>query len=441
MGILAWIHPAVLAEYALGLGVRVRRSARGQHRHRGTVPEILHACVDACWDGRWYVASPGHFRMFWTRDLAFAARPGPIVGRKRPDGPGACVARAGARGVDPAPEPRHHDDPLLRPSRRCLRVRGRLGAAPPCRAQGRRGRRPGRTPPVLAGGRGRSLLRRGRRPFDRPGPGRPHLQRPPGHGRRRFDGLRQLDGRPAPQDPGRDRLARLARRPLPRRGPGRLLRERFWRGDRFIDRLGTDDTSGEANVWPFWTGVIGDREMLGRRSRRSRGRASPTPSRLRYETSRRPEREVWVTRHLLPNYQGSTIWTSIGSMYLWLLHALDPPAAEAGIRGYADWIRRDGTFWEVLDEDGRCWVSPRRAVHRRGIDALGRDLPRPRGAPGTGAAAVKPCADLRPVGPQPSAQDSLARAARARPSASSGVAVPTTVKWPILRRSKTVRLS
>ncbi len=73
MGILAWIHPAVLAEYALGLGVRVRRSARGQHRHRGTVPEILHACVDACWDGRWYVASPGHFRMFWTRDLAFAA--------------------------------------------------------------------------------------------------------------------------------------------------------------------------------------------------------------------------------------------------------------------------------------------------------------------------------------------------------------------------------
>ncbi len=141
--------------------------------------------------------------------------------------------------------------------------------------------------------------------------------------------------------------------------PGRLLREHFWRGDRFLDALGTDGTSGEANVWPFWTGVIGDREMLGRAlaALAREGFADPLP--LRYETSRRPEREVWVTRHLLPNYQGSTIWTSIGSMYLWLLHALDPPAAEAGIRSYSDWIRRDGTFWEVLDESGRCWVSPR----------------------------------------------------------------------------------
>ena len=40
---------------------------------------------------------------------------------------------------------------------------------------------------------------------------------------------------------------------------GRLLVDRFWVGDHFRDALGDDTASGEANVWPFYTGVIADR--------------------------------------------------------------------------------------------------------------------------------------------------------------------------------------
>ena len=43
---------------------------------------------------------------------------------------------------------------------------------------------------------------------------------------------------------------------------GRLLRERFWVGDHFRDALGDDTVSGEANVWPFYTGVIADASMV-----------------------------------------------------------------------------------------------------------------------------------------------------------------------------------
>ena len=39
---------------------------------------------------------------------------------------------------------------------------------------------------------------------------------------------------------------------------GLLLRRHFWMDDRFRDRLGTDETSGEANVWPFHLGLIED---------------------------------------------------------------------------------------------------------------------------------------------------------------------------------------
>jgi hypothetical protein len=88
------------------------------------------------------------------------------------------------------------------------------------------------------------------------------------------------------------------------------------------------------------------------------GFCEPYP--LRYETRRRPEREVWFTRHVLPDYQGSTVWTSLGAMYLHLLCVVDPGAAAREIARYAGWIERDGTYWEVLDVRGRPWVSPRR---------------------------------------------------------------------------------
>ena len=359
MGILAWVHPAVLAEYALGLGVRVRRSARGQRRHRGTVPEILHACVDACWDGRWYVASPGHFRMFWTRDLAFAA---PALARSS-ERDRARLRASLERALDVWIRRRSHvtttihffdhpgdafafgvdSVPLLLAALRAVeaddlvdRHRSWLAdeVAHYCTV-------------VVDPSTG---LVRADRTFSA------HRDTVVGGSTAYANSMVALLHKT---------LAETGWLDSPLTGhfdedPGRLLRQHFWRGDRFIDRLGAGETSGEANVWPFWTGVIGDREMLARSLATLEGEGFADPLPLRYETARRPEREVWVTRHLLPNYQGSTIWTSIGSMYLWLLHALDPPAAEAGIRAYSDWIRRDGTFWEVLDEDGRCWVSPRR---------------------------------------------------------------------------------
>jgi hypothetical protein len=359
MGVLAWVHPAVLAEYALGLGVRVRRSVRGHRRHRGSVPEILHACVDGCWNGQWYVASPGHFRMFWTRDLGFAAaalarsserdrtrvrasldRALEVWTRRRShvtttihffDHPGDAFAF----GVDSLP--------LLLAALRIVEADDLID----------------RHRSWLAG----ELAHYCDRVVD-PLTG---LVRPD----RTFSAHRDTVVNRSTAY-ANSMVALLAKTlaetswfasPLERffdGDHGRLLRKHFWRGDRFIDTLGADGTSGEANVWPFWSGVIGDPEMLGRAlaTLAREGFADPLP--LRYETSRHPEREVWVTRHLLPDYQGSTIWTSIGSIYLWLLHTVDRSAAETGIRQYGEWIRRDGTFWEVLDETGRCWVSPRR---------------------------------------------------------------------------------
>ena len=125
-------------------------------------------------------------------------------------------------------------------------------------------------------------------------------------------------------------------------------------------RSGDDTVSGEANVWPFYTGVVADPAMRRRPPSRyldANGFCDPYP--LRYETSRRPEREVWLTRHVLPDYQGSTVWTSLGAMYLQVLRTVDPAPAATETARYVEWIERDGTFWEVMNANGQNWVSPR----------------------------------------------------------------------------------
>jgi hypothetical protein len=140
---------------------------------------------------------------------------------------------------------------------------------------------------------------------------------------------------------------------------GRLLNEHFWDGDHFRDALGDETASGEANIWPFYTGVIDDPIVVAAALAYLHANGFCDPYPLRYETSRRPEREVWLTRHVLPDYQGSTVWTSLGAIYLQVLRTVNPSLAAMETARYVEWIERDGTFWEVMNAQGQNWVSPR----------------------------------------------------------------------------------
>ena len=67
-----YVYCIYLAEYVHNAGIRLRRQFRGHTRHPGGAASIVRACIEACWNGRTFTASPGHFDMFWTRDLAFS---------------------------------------------------------------------------------------------------------------------------------------------------------------------------------------------------------------------------------------------------------------------------------------------------------------------------------------------------------------------------------
>jgi hypothetical protein len=134
--------------------------------------------------------------------------------------------------------------------------------------------------------------------------------------------------------------------------PQSILLEHFWdeRGF-FRDSPGDTTPSGEGNIWPFWTGVITDRDVMRQslETLEAHGFASPYP--LKYEPIRKPEIEPLFVRTFMPDYQGATVWTSLGSMYLQLLHTILPAQAELERDRYIEWIERDGTFWEVIDDE------------------------------------------------------------------------------------------
>ena len=55
----------------IGVGSRsLKRALFGWKRYPGSVEAICRAVLDDCWRGTFLAGSAGHFRQFWTRDLA-----------------------------------------------------------------------------------------------------------------------------------------------------------------------------------------------------------------------------------------------------------------------------------------------------------------------------------------------------------------------------------
>ncbi len=351
-------HPLIAAAYAVNLGVRARRAVIGQKRHEGTAAQIIGACIDDCWDGTHYRASPGYFRQFWTRDLTFSAvalaRLSPEHRRRTLQSIRWAIRTWRQRGSHITTTIHYFDQPadVFDYGVDCLPL---LLAA-------------------LHRLNARRMLARHRKWLE--GEVWHYLDQVVDP----VTGLVRADRKfSAHRDTlvnrcnayGNSMVALLAATladldwPMPSvlapiaADPAHLRMAEFWdsRGF-FVDRHGNDEPSGEGNIWPFWTGVVTDPSVLRQALTTLDDRGYTRPYPLKYETARRPELEPLFVRLVMPDYQGATVWTSLGAMYLQLLNWIEPERAAPQIERYCGWIERDGTFWEVIDDEtGREYDS------------------------------------------------------------------------------------
>lgn len=370
MTALALLHPAVLAMAGHVAVARARRALGGHHRYEGDAAEILRQGLEACWNGEFLTASPGTYRQFWTRDTSFAAPALIRLGDPWPDRLVSSYAWAldawRDRGTHVTttvgPLLRHPVDlfhfgvdslPLLFASLHALTRDADPAAA--ARAQ------------AVVNEHADWLADEVTRYVDEVVDPATGLVRPDGVFSAHRDTFRNgstayantmvaLLGRTvADSGWGPDLLSRHFQGDW-----GSLLTRHFWLGDRFRDRIDADDTSGEANVWPFFTRVVADRKMLEAATwtLRREGFADPYP--LRYDVDHRSEGQLGGFRLWASDYQTTAAWTSLGAIHVSLLGEVDADAARVERERMASLIERDGTFWEVLGTDGRAWRSQSR---------------------------------------------------------------------------------
>lgn len=356
----------------LGMGlhvasVRVRRAVLGHRRYEGDAVAILRAGLEDCWSGEYLTASPGHYRQLWTRDTGFAAPSLVRLGdpwRARLHSTLAWAIDAWrARGTHVSTT----INPLLRwpvdvfdygvDSLPMLLASLHALARSPDPAVAGAAEELARAHREWLGGEIRYFVDR----VVDPATG---LVRSDRHFSAHRDTFRNSS-----TAYGNAMVALLARTVAETGwGPdllshhfagdwGSVLRRHFWTGDRFRDRLGSDETSGEANVVPFWAGVVEDPAMLAAalETLRREGYTAPVPLRFTAVHSNAgllPAYRLWSA-----DYQTTTSWTSLGSMYLALLARVDPAATSIELDRMRALIERHGTFWEVLDGEGRPWRS------------------------------------------------------------------------------------
>ena len=353
---------------------RARRALRGYPRHAGPPEDILRAGLEACWSGEYLTASPGHYRQFWTRDTGFAAPSLVRLGGPWPDRLLSSLAWAMHAWRDRRSHVTTTINPLLRwpvdifdygvDSLPMLLASLQALTSSDDGSVVQRAHR-------LVNDHGAWIETEVRHFVDAvvdPTTGLVRTDRTFSAHRDTFrngstayaNAMVALLGRVVVETGwAPDLLSRHFGTADGRTEWGSLLRRDFWLGDRFRDRLGTDETSGEANIWPFHLRLMVDPDDAMLRATletlRRDGFTAPYP--LRFESTHRADGLLLAYRLWSADYQTTTSWTSLGSIYLHLLKRVDPVAAHAELDRMRRLLERDGTFWEVLDETGRPWHS------------------------------------------------------------------------------------
>jgi hypothetical protein len=351
--------PFDLALAGAGLNVAVRSFLRrlfGWKRYAGSVEAILKSVIADCWTGDFFAGSAGHFKQFWTRDLAICT---PALCRL---GERERVIESWAFGLEKFARSGRITTTIF--NRRFARDVYAYGSdSLPLLLWGLR--QAGADHLV---GEHRDLLAA-------------EIQR---YHRKVLDpelGLARTDGYfSGPRDcmTGRSTvfantmlalLARLLedepRLPNPFRGYDfeQAMLAQHWTGDYFRDALCRDLPSGDANVWPFFFGLFPDSGMRGRAlgTLEERGLTRPIP--LAYFERRLADSELPVPRVFTPNYQGDACWTQLGPAYLHVLRDIDRPRMEGHRGEMAKLITRDGNYLELYTKAGRPYRGRALSYH------------------------------------------------------------------------------
>lgn len=144
--------------------------------------------------------------------------------------------------------------------------------------------------------------------------------------------------------------------PLKNHPTRKILKDNFWTGTYFKDDIKNKHITSDANILPFWTGVISSKKMLKQvnASLQKEGLTEPFP--LKYASINNKER-MRLPEFFVPNWEKDSIWTNIGLLYVDTLSKLLPKEALPAKQKYVKIVERDGNLIEVFSDQGKPYQS------------------------------------------------------------------------------------
>lgn len=156
--------------------------------------------------------------------------------------------------------------------------------------------------------------------------------------------------------------------PLRRYDYGKLLITNFWTGNYFKDDLSNATLTGDANVAPFWLGVLSEKEE---RERFPKALAAIQAARLdqlyplRYESGYARTRMLWLDA-LMGGWEKDTVWLHLGNMFVQAVARHDGAQAREYLGRFTELIERERNYPEVLTREGR----PHRSLFFHSDDSM-----------------------------------------------------------------------
>jgi len=134
------------------------------------------------------------------------------------------------------------------------------------------------------------------------------------------------------------------------------IKREFWNGRYFYDDTRKKEyVAGDANVFPFWTGVFDDKQMFNSCLQEIKKSNLDKPWPLRYTSFKTKQR--FANNLLVPNYEGTTIWGQLGLCFLRVVKKYDKKEFNNYLKKITDVIEKNRNLIEVFDPDGTPYKS------------------------------------------------------------------------------------
>ena len=130
------------------------------------------------------------------------------------------------------------------------------------------------------------------------------------------------------------------------------IKQNLWNEKYFYDDLRKENiVTGDANVFPFWTGVFNSRSKFKSCLEAMQRAKLDRPFPLRY-SSRHASNLIFLD-NFVSGYEDTTVWTHLGMCFLDVIKELRKSELRPYLEQYARIIEQNRNFLEVFDESGK----------------------------------------------------------------------------------------